>query len=282
MFTRERPANLAWPYLNPNSPLYQGLVFAGLGPHPGGYDFHDCSPYRNHGTLTNMAVPATATSGWAWDNYLGRWAAVFDGTNDHINLGAVPLGHSLWLPTTLTVVTWHKTNGDYTTSQSLVGHCQTSGATGNYALTFGYTNSKIEFWNNIAGPNITSAASISSDVWRHVAVTRTGTTGAWPLELFLNGVSDKTATATANPSGTYDIGTSIGRLGNYNGYYLNGSLSDMLLWDHALSLSEIAALADPSNVMLSGLILPPRRRLWAISAATGNRRRRLLLCGSPR
>ena len=58
--------------MNGGHPLAQGLVFAGLGELPNSTYFHDSSLYRNSGTLTNMAVPATATSGWAWDNYLRR------------------------------------------------------------------------------------------------------------------------------------------------------------------------------------------------------------------
>jgi hypothetical protein len=37
-----------------------------------------------------------------------------------------------------------------------------------------------------------------------------------------------------------------------------------MLWGRAISPSEIQQLADPSNVMLSGLILPPTRRLWGV------------------
>ena len=39
--------------------------------------------------------------------------------------------------------------------------------------------------------------------------------------------------------------------------------------NRVLSLAEIRQLADPSNVMLSGLILPPRRRLFAAGVAGG-------------
>jgi hypothetical protein len=44
-----------------------------------------------------------------------------------------------------------------------------------------------------------------------------------------------------------------------------GTAGDILIYNRALSPAEIQQLADPSNVMLSGLILPPRRRLWAVS-----------------
>jgi len=48
----------------------------------------------------------------------------------------------------------------------------------------------------------------------------------------------------------------------------NGFLTDIMLWSRCLTESEIAALADPSNVDLRvgnvPLILPPRRRFWPV------------------
>jgi len=59
--------------------------------------------------------------------------------------------------------------------------------------------------------------------------------------------------------GNYDPGS-----GNQN---WNGFLTDIMLWSRCLTESEIAALADPSNVDLRvggvPLILPPRRRFFA-------------------
>jgi len=50
---------------------------------------------------------------------------------------------------------------------------------------------------------------------------------------------------------------------------LSASLADPLIYNRVLSPSEIQQLADPSNVMLSGLILPPKRRLWAVTGGGG-------------
>ncbi len=49
--------------------------------------------------------------------------------------------------------------------------------------------------------------------------------------------------------------------------YFPGDISDVLLYDRALSPSEIQQLADPSNVMLSGLIVPAQRKVWSVAAA---------------
>lgn len=271
--------------LNLDCNLGKGLVFAGLGRFPKTAHYRDSSPYGNHGTLTDMAVPATATSGWAWDNYLRRMVCKFDGSNDYINLGAtLSVAHPLFLSSILTIACWHKSAGDYTTAQALVANFASDGNKSNYALVFGYTDNKYGFWNYSGGGDITNSTAISTDAWRHIAVTRSGGTGSWPIALFLNGVADGTGTYTENPNATVDSISAIGRAGGYpTGYRMNGYLTDVCLWNRALSLSEIRQLADPSNYLLSGLILPPRRRLFAAGvAATGNRRRRLLITGAYR
>jgi hypothetical protein len=45
----------------------------------------DSSPQNNDGTLTNMAAPATTTSGWSNSGKFGK-ALAFDGSNDQVNL----------------------------------------------------------------------------------------------------------------------------------------------------------------------------------------------------
>ena len=94
---RQRPQSFE---LDHSHPLARGLVFAGLGRVPHSLVYRDSSLYGNHGTLTNMAVPATATSGWAWDNFLGRWATRYDGDNDYVSLGTSsilkPTGEATW------------------------------------------------------------------------------------------------------------------------------------------------------------------------------------------
>jgi hypothetical protein len=42
-------------------------------------------------------------------------------------------------------------------------------------------------------------------------------------------------------------------------------MSDILFHSRLLSPAEIQILANPSDPMLGGLILPPKRRLWGVS-----------------
>ena len=75
---------------------------------------------------------------------------------------------------------------------------------------------------------------------------------------------------------TGDISTSAQPLvvlnsSEYSVAYAGTGCSDFVLYDRALSTAEIQQLADPSNTMLSGLILPPRRMVWPVAVAGGDK-----------
>ena len=259
----QRPSQLAWPYLNPNSPLYQGLVFAGLGPHPGGYDFHDCSPYKNHGTLTNMD-PATD---WVWVPELGRWGLDFDGSDDVISVPdsnsldftiANSFSVSVWIyPFSITYL--HKLPGivqkgcyEADSGFEIIQNRDntTIGALGEIGFI---VNNEDLYSDTIAGAN----------TWTHVLCVKDATN----QYIYFNGmqVASRATTAFIDNALALEIGRrhpSATRPGFFNGF-----ITDPFICNRALSPSEIQALADPSNAMLSGLILPPARRLFAAAAA---------------
>ncbi len=187
---------------------------------------YDRSPYGNDGTLTGGPTYAAGKFGTALR---------FDGTDDYITVGS---STTINMQTSMTFAGWFKANGDYITNQAFIG-ASTNGNAANYGVTFGYTNNKFEFWQASGGPDITSTRSISDDNWHHYAVTRTGTTGAWTLNLYIDGVLDKTGTSAVNPSGTTTETVAIGRFGGYNGYYLKGTVDDFRLYNRALSEEEI-------------------------------------------
>jgi len=262
----QRPAQIPWPYLNPNSPLYQGLVFAGLGPHPGGYDFHDCSPYRNHGRLTNMD-PATD---WVWVPELGRWALDFDGSDDYVTLPASNQLISSGV-TAATISIWLKADVINTDNRcfSLAKGVTTTA----FAILVGRTASgKIEGFARSAADalvTLTSASTFVIGVWYHVTLTISGTTAT----LYVNGIVEATATASVSEtlgemhSTTAKVGASTIAESPFN-----GQLTGPAIWNHVLSAAEIDRLADPSNAMLecggSPLILP-LRRWWPVAVAGG-------------
>jgi hypothetical protein len=244
----ERPENFE---LNTDCQLAQGLVFAGLGRHTKTKHYHDSSLYGNHGTLTNME-PETD---WVWSEVLGRWCVNFGGTDEFVELAtsgsSLDFSGGFW-----TMATWFK-NG--------------SPASPAYAGLMAFNNTGINaqsgdgLGNSIGAiqsdflKTVTSAYVASRGTLIHVAVVQPGTSATGML-IYVNGVPAAQSSATDSGYG----GAGKNRLGMLY-TYLCGSLSDSSAWHRVLSPAEIQQLADPSNVMLSGLILPPKRRLWAVS-----------------
>jgi hypothetical protein len=281
---RKRPDSFE---LRKDHPLARGLVFAGLGRTSRSLTYRDSSGRGNHGLLTNMDVPATATSGWAWDNFLGRWVTNHI-TDDYITMGG---GRFPFLKTTpFSGCSWIKTTAN---TGAIVSNW-------NFNITAGWNWSVGEFANGKLSLLFTSSGgtnyfgadtsnSVNTGAWTHVGFTYDGSATAAGIKLFINGAIAATSPHTL---GTRDPGTLVdtaflvgSRRGNNNlAVLFSGGLTDELIFNRALSDVEIQPLRDPSNVMLSGLLLPPRRRSFKASAAAPatNRRRRLLITGACR
>ena len=113
--------------------------------------------------------------------------------------------------------------------------------------------------------------------WIHVAGTYDGRGGASAsdgLEVYINGAN--ATNARGNTGAGYvameplAANVEIGRLGDV-GDFANGKMTDVGLYDRILTPNEIRTLAKRPNIAYE----LKRRRVY--SAATGNRRRRLLI-----
>jgi DUF1680 family protein len=144
----------------------------------------------------------------------------------------------------LTIATWVKLNAVTTWTRIFdIGSSTTvnmfltpsSGSAIRFAITTNGSGSE---------QRINGTAALPSGSWQHVAVTLTGSTGT----LYVNGVQVGTNTAmTLKPS---SLGSTtknyIGR-SQYSDPYLNGLVDDFRIYDRALSVSEIQALAGSST-----------------------------------
>jgi hypothetical protein len=241
---RWRPA---YSRLNMRHPLANGLVFAGLGGGASTNAYLDSSPYGNHGVLTWM----DAATDWVWSSTLNRFVLDFDGTNDYVawSGGTAISGNvsslSCWI-----MCRTYDTAGFVFFGTNTGGNCY-----------WQWQNTGVVFIQGVATTN--SSGAINDSVFRHICCTSSGSL----LAVHVNGVQGMTRaiapTALAAGVKSFGIGDWVGSLGG--NFSLNGQMTDVLFHNRVLSPSEISALADPSNVMLSGLILPPRRRLWAVS-----------------
>jgi len=246
----ERPEQFT---INRNSSLSQGLVFAGLGGFgaAGSLIYPDASGFNNHGTLTNMDPPTD----WMWVPELGRWGLDLDNSNDYVLLP----GSSIVGPGNLTFAAWMKStqtgNDEWIISEggstAFVGLC----------LGVGLVRGSVRNDASSTVNNQQVTAYLNDGNWHHLAMTINN----GYLECFGDGQS--TGAAVAIPSLPITlVNAAVGCLYRSTpSNYFGGSLADILKFNRALAPAEIQQLADPSNVLLSGLIQPPRRRLFAVS-----------------
>lgn len=232
--------------LDINHTLANGLAFAGLGAMAGSTLYADSSVYGRHGTIVGAqhlymsGVQRNALYFSANPNYvsLSNTADVLDGVS------------------TLTIAGWVNT-----TDQLLQGSPAwiNNGHTTPFDIilgSYGRTTTVFIAGSSRSGP-VTSPAH---GVWGHRCITWDGSM----IRIYLNGVLlDSDAYSTAIPATSNLI--RIGQKANGTDRQFYGYMADNMIWvGRALSLPEIQQLADPSNVMLSGLILPPARKWWPV------------------
>ncbi len=191
-------------------------------------------------------------------NGAGFAAGLLDGG---LNLPATSAQHAT-LPsgiasglTDFTIATWIKVNAfatwqrifDFGTGTNNYMFLSAQGPAGAGRLRFSIRSS------SVAEQNTDSTVALTAGTWTHVAVTRSGTT----VRIYLNGVLAGSGTATLSPA---DLGfTTQNYLGKsqFTDPYLNSTLDDFRLYAHALSQSELSALATPSAGAPSRLFAAP-------------------------
>ena len=253
---RQRPT---FPRIDRSHYLANGLVFAGLGGGASTLLYADASGRGNGGALTNMD-----NTDWVWAPELGRWALDFDGVNDCIpvgtNLGNFGTGD-------FSIITWVKNKETGTAYRAIASKGQTSADD----WLWYYSNGTVRFYGDSGAIDCSAAAnwlSNRANQWIFLAAIRNSgvlSIWAWDAALGLRIIASD-ATATADIGGC-NHGTVVGASEDGTDRFWNGELSDILICDRALSPAEIAQPADRSNAMLSGLILPPRRRIFPAAAA---------------
>ena len=250
--TSQRPENFT---INPQVDLGRGLMFFGGGACPGSAKLIDSSGLGNNATLTNMAIPATATSGWQWDNFLRRWVLAFDGSNDYVQA----VGNN---STAFTAACWVKIAATTTTTQIYLEYSASNNlryGLGSYAGGYPFVPRL-----NVGSPyKVASSSTFVTGKWYHFAGTSDGSNYA----MYINGVSvaiTGSSTSSCDTASVLRIGQGCSTASNYS----NSSIGDPCIWNRVLSPYEIAQEADPVwSIMKGGLILPPRRRSYAAAVA---------------
>lgn len=237
----ERPDNFRLKY---DHPLAHGLIFAGLGLVHGNFYYYDSSLYQRHGTLLNMEA-----TDWVWDTTLNRWRTDFGGTNE---CASIPFEA---IPQPFSVAAWVYVDA---TGTSRYAVSLNNPASGNDQYYLGYRSGLgFGFWQRTDATFYGSYGADISGLHHVVGVANSPASRiAW-----VDGVeqAEETTSRVHTTISTLDIG----RLGDSTPSYSIQNTADVCVWRRRLSASEIQQLANPFNVMLSGLIVPPKRKFYS-------------------
>ena len=233
----QRPPNFR---INPSHLMAKHIVFAGLGQQPNSGRFTDASLKKTHGTPVNFPK-------WTQARELGRWGMVC------IENQSLDVPSKVWqqpLTNPFTFGCWIHFTGTANTDLFLLkgSNNNTSGGFG-YYIDAGGGDGQIACYYRPSGVNRT-VRTYSGDLrnaWTHVAMSVVPGTG---LIAYVNGLVEATVAEVA--AGTLNSTAPIKLIASASGSDRLISVVDPLLYiGRVLSSSEIADLADPSNVMLS-------------------------------
>ncbi len=199
----------------------------------------DSSGNGNNAVLTNM----DGDSAW-FNSVLGR-GLHFDGVDDYVAAPGYkgigfdnPRTVAAWIRTTSdgVIVSFGDTDGGWKDRGWIVELNSASygeGTVGALRLTPGYSNIGA----------VIGDTDLRDGLWHHVAVTYTG--GKTDnVKLYVDGVEESYSVRKSRSVNTaIDKDVQLGRATNYAGEYFRGQMDDVRIENHALSASEVAALA---------------------------------------
>ncbi len=222
--------------IDPTHHLADGLVFAGLGGFAGSTVLQDKSLHGNNGTLTNM----TPSEDWVFSDELGRWGVAPSSLGDYVSAANIQFSNDR----EYSLGCWFSRDSGAAALATLISQ----GTTGSDEFMLRTTATTVQFY---AGSGTTPSTTISENTLYHVMVRYMGDSGR--CELYLDGVLAATDTNSYSHTTTTNS-LQLAGAGSEAGRWFVGDIIDPCIWTRPLSPAEIQSLADPSNVMLDGLI----------------------------
>ena len=193
-----------------------------------GFRLLDRSGRGNHGTLTNMASTAWVTSG-------GKGALSFDGINDNVTTNVPGL-----TTTDRAVAVWFRSSATYANGN--YGFLVKWGTAASFPADVGKDFSVSFGTDGNIGTNAISISQYGDGVgasgfndgnWHHGVFMAQGNA----YSIYIDGVLRNSKTMTTNATaGIVSIGTA------YGGFFFNGQLDDLRLYNQALTPPEIRQL----------------------------------------
>lgn len=255
--------------LDSRSTLSRNLVFAGLGNLPFTKRMWDSSRKKNNGTLTNMD-PSTD---WVFVPELGRWGCSCTANDARIVCPTRTVSQergsfACWYTRTLSAYDFmgifNVDNLTNNSSHELILYTSTS-YTPIVAFYPNLDQSESRNWS--FGQSWDNLCALNTPV--HIAVT-------WDeardeIRGYINGKIYGSSSGSGGwryAAWTASEIVAVGDNATVTGAASPGIITDPMMYDYAISGSDIADLADPSNTYLSGLIKGRPRTTYFIFGQT--------------
>ena len=155
-----------------------------------------------------------------------------DGTDDYISITR-PVADDF------TIEFWMKTTQTGSTGQhwySGKGIIDAEAPSGANDFGISLNGNKVSFGTGNPDYTIVSNAIVNEGTWKHIAVTRTKTTGA--IKIYINGVIDISGTSTNISSLNAPSTIRIGGIQTATNFF-NGTLDDIRIWDYVRTEQQI-------------------------------------------
>jgi hypothetical protein len=188
--------------------------------YPGsGTTWTDISGSGNNGTMVNGPVFGTASGGVITFDGVNDYVSVADSTSLRFGTGAYTI--NLWVKPT-----------SFSGSKVLIQKGSLLGGWQLYFDSVGYLHFTQQFVVDI------STILFSPNQWKNIVFTSNGGTDR-NIYMYVNGVSTGTYTCTGNQNYNLTSALTIGADGVGNNYFLNGNITNVLLYNRALSTTDI-------------------------------------------
>jgi hypothetical protein len=179
---------------------------------------------------------------------VGSGALSFDGVDDRVNLGTPS---AMDISGAISISAWINTKVLDTSVDTIVSNTSSIGNNFQWDLEINRTSGKVSFVHGSTANGtaiFTNNKVLSTNRWYHVVAVRTGSSGSWTVNFYIDGVSDGAPTDTENP-GTQ--GTSfIGNQQIVSTRAFNGFIDDVRVYNRALSVSEILEIYNLGVVVV--------------------------------
>jgi hypothetical protein len=196
------------------------------------------------GTVNN-ATWTTGITGTSADDGL-----LFNGTSSDVTFTTSP---SLSGTTNFTVGAWVRTTA--TTAGVIVQQRDATGSgyVGEYQLSVGASGTvSFYIYGSAYQFQLTTTTKVNDGKWHQITAMRNGSTGT----IYIDGVSSATSTGTIQSlSGT--IAVAIGEDIRTPGSYFNGTIDDVMIYNTAITASQLAAISTLTPTVATGASASP-------------------------